>query len=49
MKVKFQYGLAGYTGKADGLIYCYNRKSGKVYTRRKVQPRTQLTIIKWVQ
>jgi len=39
MKVKFQYGLAGYTGKADGLIYCYNRKSGKVFTRRKVQPK----------
>jgi len=39
MKVKFQYGLAGYTGKADGLIYCYNRKSGKVYARRKVQPK----------
>ena len=39
MKVKFQYGLAGYTGKADGLVYCFDRTSGIVYARKKVYPR----------
>ena len=35
MKVSFQYGLAGYTGKADGLVYCYRRRQGIVYARKK--------------
>lgn len=39
MKVKFQYGLAGYTGKADGLVFCYNRRMGNVYARKKGQPK----------
>ncbi|MEN6446101.1 MAG: hypothetical protein ABFC98_08730 [Candidatus Cloacimonas sp.] len=39
MKVSFKYGLAGYTGKTDGLVYCYNRHTGKVYARHKSNPR----------
>ena len=39
MKVNFQYGLAGYTGKADGLVFCYDRSSGIVYARKRVYPR----------
>jgi hypothetical protein len=39
MKVKFQYGLAGYTGKADGLVFCYNRRLGRVYARKNVPPK----------
>lgn len=39
MKVNFQYGLAGYTGKADGLVFCFDRKSGIVYARKRVYPR----------
>lgn len=39
MKVSFQYGLAGYTGKADGLVYCYSKAMGRVYARRNTYPR----------
>ena len=39
MKVTFQYGLAGYTGKADGLVQCYSRALGRVYARRNTPPR----------
>ncbi len=39
MKVKFQYGLAGYTGKADGLVFCYNRRMGRVYARKNISPK----------
>ncbi|PKN78978.1 MAG: hypothetical protein CVU48_06625 [Candidatus Cloacimonetes bacterium HGW-Cloacimonetes-1] len=39
MKVTFQYGLAGYTGKADGLVFCYSRTLGRVYARRNTYPR----------
>ncbi|GAB1468437.1 hypothetical protein MASR2M64_11640 [Candidatus Cloacimonadota bacterium] len=38
MKVSFQYGLAGFTGKMDGLVFCYNRYLGKVYARKRVYP-----------
>jgi hypothetical protein len=39
MKVTFQYGLAGYTGKADGLVYCYSKELGRVYARRNTYPK----------
>ncbi|MDD2229085.1 MAG: hypothetical protein PHY48_06705 [Candidatus Cloacimonetes bacterium] len=39
MKVSFQYGLAGYTGKADGLVYCYNKALGRVYARKNTYPK----------
>lgn len=39
MKVRFQYGLAGYTGKVDGLVYCYCKDLGRVYARRNTYPR----------
>ena len=39
MKVSFQYGLAGYTGKADGIVYCYHRRLGIVYARKKRYPK----------
>lgn len=39
MKVSFQYGLAGYTGKANGLVFCYNWRSGKVYARTNTRPK----------
>lgn len=39
MKVTFQYGLAGYTGKADGLVYCYSKQLGRVYARRNTYPK----------
>ncbi|PKN80124.1 MAG: hypothetical protein CVU48_03060 [Candidatus Cloacimonetes bacterium HGW-Cloacimonetes-1] len=39
MKVNFQYGLAGYTGKADGLVFCYSRALGRVYARHNTYPR----------
>ncbi|PKN72168.1 MAG: hypothetical protein CVU50_08480 [Candidatus Cloacimonetes bacterium HGW-Cloacimonetes-3] len=39
MKVSFQYGLAGYTGKADGLVYCYSKELGRVYARRNTYPK----------
>jgi hypothetical protein len=39
MKVTFQYGLAGYTGKVDGLVYCYSKELGRVYARRNTYPK----------
>lgn len=39
MKVTFQYGLAGYTGKLDGLVFCNNRELGKAYARKYRYPR----------
>ena len=39
MKVYFKYGLTGYTGKSDDLVFCYNRISGIAYTRKRVYPR----------
>ena len=39
MKVGFQYGLAGYTGKLDGLVYYYDKVGGRVYARKWVYPR----------
>lgn len=39
MKVSFQFGLAGYTGKVDGLVFCYNKELGRVYARRNTYPR----------
>lgn len=39
MKVSFQYGLGGYTGKADDLVYCYHRKLGIVYARKQRYPK----------
>ncbi|MDD4309560.1 MAG: hypothetical protein PHO32_04210 [Candidatus Cloacimonetes bacterium] len=39
MKVSFQYGLAGYTGKAQGLVYYFDRRAGRVYARRNTYPR----------
>ncbi|MEN6445690.1 MAG: hypothetical protein ABFC98_06540 [Candidatus Cloacimonas sp.] len=39
MKVEFKYGLAGYTGKADDLVYYFDPSTGKVYARRKTYPR----------
>jgi hypothetical protein len=39
MKVNFQYGLAGYTGKADGLVFCFSKELGRVYARRNTYPR----------
>jgi hypothetical protein len=38
MKVSFQYGLAGYTGKAQGLVYYFDRRAGRVYARRNTYP-----------
>ena len=39
MKVSFQYGLAGYTGKVDGLVFCFNKELGRVYARKNTYPR----------
>ena len=39
MKVNFKYGLSGYTGKADDLVFCFDRISGKIYARKRVYPR----------
>lgn len=38
MKVSFQYGLAGYTGKAQNLVYYYDKTAGRVFSRRYVYP-----------
>jgi len=38
MKVSFQYGLAGYTGKAQNLVYYYDKTAGRVYSRRYAYP-----------
>ncbi|MBM4399005.1 MAG: hypothetical protein FJ041_01565 [Candidatus Cloacimonetes bacterium] len=34
MKVTFKNMLQGYVGKADGMIYYLNKRTGKVYARR---------------
>lgn len=39
MKVGFQYGIGGYTGKLDGLVYYYDKLGGRVYARKWVYPR----------
>jgi hypothetical protein len=39
MKVGFQYGLHGYTGKLDGLVYYHDKLAGRTYARRWVYPR----------
>lgn len=38
MKVSFQYGLAGFTGKAQNLVYYYDKVAGRVYSRRYAYP-----------
>ncbi len=38
MKAKFQFGLSAYTGKADGVVYCYHRFLNKVYVRHNTYP-----------
>jgi hypothetical protein len=39
MKVGFQYGIGGYSGKLDGLVYYYDKVGGRVYARKWVYPR----------
>jgi hypothetical protein len=38
MRVAFKYGIGGYVGKFDDMVFCYNRSLGKIYARRRVYP-----------
>jgi len=38
MKVAFKYGIGGYIGKFDDMVFCYNRSLGKLYARRRAYP-----------
>ncbi|PKN78622.1 MAG: hypothetical protein CVU48_07815 [Candidatus Cloacimonetes bacterium HGW-Cloacimonetes-1] len=38
MKARFKNGLSAYSGKADGIVYCYNRYLNAVYVRVNVYP-----------
>lgn len=39
MRVAFKYGIGGYVGKFDGMVFCYNRVLGMIYARRRVYPK----------
>lgn len=39
MRVVYKYGLGGYRGRMDGVVYCYDRYLGRSYVRRAVYPK----------
>lgn len=39
MKVKFHYGLAGYSGKLDDLVYYFDKTAGSMFARRYRYPK----------
>lgn len=38
MKVKMQFGNAPISGKAGELVYCYNKRTGKMYAKQYAYP-----------
>jgi hypothetical protein len=38
MKVKMQYGMPPFSGQAGELVYCYNKRTGRMYARRYEYP-----------
>lgn len=39
MRVTYKYGIGGLRGRADGMVFCYNRYLGRPYTRKMVYPK----------
>lgn len=34
MKTRFKHNIQGFTGKLDGLVYCYHKQSNEIYARK---------------